>query len=164
MNELVKKSIAVFARPFSVPGFDEALPAGEYYIETEQCPPPDRLRPETWKASVLIRLHPRVSHPGLTRTLTVSLADLDEAMAKDKLSGINLADLFLEEMLADPMVRLVMEADGVSEMQLRHLHSGGRASQIYKEPQYAAPAEKSQQGNSRKMAAKNEGMSTQAKR
>lgn len=164
MNELVRKTIAVFARPFRVPGFDETLPAGEYNIETEQCSPPDSLRPETWKASVVIRLLPRVSHPGLTRTLTVSLADLDEAMAKDKFSGNSLADIFLEEMLADPMVRLVMEADGVSEMQLRHLHSGGRASQTHNEPQDAAPAEKLQQRNSRKMAAKNEGMPTQAKR
>ena len=29
-----------------------------------------------------------------------------------------------EEMLADPMIRLVMQADGVSEVQVRHLYSG----------------------------------------
>jgi hypothetical protein len=51
----------------------------------------------------------------LRGTLTVSLADLDNVRAKDKLTGKPLSDFFLEEMLADPMVRLVMEADGVSE-------------------------------------------------
>ncbi len=31
-------------------------------------------------------------------------------------------------MLADPMVQLVMQADGVSEAQLRHLYSGSRTT------------------------------------
>ncbi|RBW60428.1 hypothetical protein [uncultured Ruegeria sp.] len=161
MNELVRKSIAVFARPFSVPDFDERLPAGEYDIETELCSPPDQLHPEVWKASVAVRLHSPASHPGLARTLTVSLADLDDALAKDKLTGKDLAEIFLEEMLADPMVRLVMEADGVSEMQLRHLYAGGRASQADKEARDADTTGTSPQENSQIQAAENEGMPTQ---
>ncbi|WP_299900812.1 hypothetical protein [uncultured Ruegeria sp.] len=161
MNELVRKSIAVFAQPFSLPGFDETLPAGEYDIETELCSPPDELHPEAWKTSVAVRLHSRASHPGLARTLTVSLADLDDALAKDKLTGKDLAEIFLEEMLADPMVRLVMEADGVSEMQLRQLYSGGRASQTDKEAPDAASAGKLPQENTPIQAAENEGMPTQ---
>jgi hypothetical protein len=124
MEDLTSKTIAVFSRPFTVPGFAETLPAGEYEIETELVSPPDQRDPEAWKASVLVKLHPGVSHPGLARSLTVSLADLDHARARDKLSGKALSDFFLEEMLADPMVRLVMEADGVSEAHLRHLYSG----------------------------------------
>ncbi|MFD0909936.1 hypothetical protein [Ruegeria arenilitoris] len=161
MNELVRKSIAVFARPFSLPGLDETLPAGEYDIETELCSPPDCLHPEAWKASVAVRLHSRASHPGLARTLTVSLADLDDALAKDKLTGKDLAEIFLEEMLADPMVRLVMEADGVSELQLRHLYSGGRATQTDKDAPGAAPAAKLPKDISAIQAAENEGMPTQ---
>ena len=129
MNPLIDKTTATFSGPFTLPGFDETLPAGDYEIETEQCPQPDHLNPEAWKASVLIHLRPRVSHPGLVRTLTVSLADLDNARAKDKMTGLELSQLFLEEMLADPMVRLVMEADGVSEVQLRHLYSRSRTQQ-----------------------------------
>lgn len=117
------KSVAVFSRPFTVPGFDEMLPAGTYDIETELSAPPDSRNPDAWKASVLVNLHPRNSHPGLSRTLRVSLIDLDAARAKDELTGKELTEFFLEEMLADPMVRLVMQADGVSEMQLRHLYS-----------------------------------------
>ncbi|SDI47094.1 hypothetical protein [Salipiger marinus] len=124
MENQISKTVAVFSRPFTVPGFGDTLPAGEYEIETELMSPPDSQRAEAWKASVLVRLHPLVSHPGLTRTLTVSLADLDHARAKDKLSGRALSDFFLEEMLVDPMVRLVMQADGVSEADLRHLYAG----------------------------------------
>lgn len=124
MKDLTSKTVAVFVRPFTVPGFAETLPAGEYEIETELVSPPDQEDPKAWRASVLVKLHPRTSHPGLARTLTVSLADLDHARARDKLTGKALSDFFLEEMLADPMVRLLMKADGVSEAQLRHLNSG----------------------------------------
>lgn len=126
MEDLTSKTVAVFSRPFTIPGFGETLPAGEYDIETELVSPPDHLHPEAWKASVMVNLHPRTSHPGLARTLTVSLADLDHARARDQLTGMALSEFFLEEMLADPMVRLVMEADGFSETQLRHLYSGLR--------------------------------------
>ncbi|WP_237684707.1 hypothetical protein [Szabonella alba] len=124
MDDLISKTVAVFARPFTVSGFGETLPAGEYDIETELVSPPDHVQPDDWKASVLVRLHSRISHPGLARTLTVSLAELDLARARDKLTGKALSDFFLEEMLADPMVRLVMKADEVSEAHLRQLYSG----------------------------------------
>jgi hypothetical protein len=76
----------------------------------------------------MIVLHPRSTHPGLTRNLTVSLADLDGALAKDKLTGKDLSTFLLDALLEDPMVRLVMQADGVSETQLRHLYaSSGEA-------------------------------------
>lgn len=126
MEDMTSKTVAVFARPFTVPGFAETLPAGEYEIETELVSPLDRKDPAAWKASVHVKLHSRKSHPGLARTLTVSLADLDDARARDKLTGRALSDFFIEEMLADPMVRLVMNADGVSEAHLRHLYFGRR--------------------------------------
>lgn len=128
MDQMSRSTIAAFSRAFTLPGFDEALPAGDYDIETELSAPPDHLNPDAWKASVLVHLHPRTSHPGLTRSLTVSLADLDSARAKDKLSGKALSQFFLEELLADPMVRLVMQADGVSEAQIRRLYSGSHIS------------------------------------
>ncbi len=129
MDDQTSKTVAVFDRPFKLPGFDETLPAGEYYIETELASPPDHKDPEAWKASVVVHLHPRASHPGLTRSLSVSLADLDHARAKDKLSGKDLSQVYLEDMLADPMVQLVMKPDGVSEAHLRHLYSGSRTAQ-----------------------------------
>jgi hypothetical protein len=117
------KTTAVFLRPFQLASFNETLPPGEYDIETQLLEPVDWIEPGTWTSSVLVRLHPRASHPGLSRTLTVPLAELEHAVAKDKLTGKALTDFFLEEMLADPMIRLVMQADGVAETELRDLYS-----------------------------------------
>lgn len=155
MEDLTGKTVAVFSRPFTVPGFGETLPAGEYEIETELVSPPDHLHPEAWTASVLVKLHPRISHPGLVRTLTVSLADLDHARARDKLTGKALSDFFLEEMLADPMVRLVMKADGVSEAHLRDLYSGPRPDADVPE---STTARQGAQSVPAIQAAENEGM------
>ena len=119
-----RTTTVVFLRPFVVPGLDEVLPAGEYVLETELLAPPGFSGPERWKASVQVHLHPTPGSPGLARTLTIPLADLEHALARDKLSGQPLADFILEEVLADPMVRLVMESDGVTEADMRRLHSG----------------------------------------
>ncbi|SDD87166.1 hypothetical protein [Ruegeria marina] len=129
MTTLIKTT-AVFLKPFELPSFNETLPPGEYVIETQLLEPVDWIEPGTWTSSVLVHLHPRASHPGLDRTLTVPLAELENAAAKDKLTGKALTDYFLEEMLADPMIRLVMQADGVGESELRDLYSvRPRASQ-----------------------------------
>jgi hypothetical protein len=158
MENLISKTLAVFTSPFTVPGFGETLPAGEYEIETELVSPPDNLNPDAWKASVMVKLHPCKSHPGLARTLTVSLADLDNARARDKLSGRALSDFFLEEMLVDPMVQLVMKADGVSEAHLRHLYSGVRTSQIGEGQAGPKTVRQRTRDNAPTRAAENEGM------
>ena len=158
MEDLTSRTVAVFVRPFTVPGFAETLPAGEYEIETELVSPPDQEDPEAWKASVLVKLHPRTSHPGLARTLTASLADLDHARARDKLTGKALSDLFLEEMLADPMVRLVMKADGVSEAHLRHLYSERGRPQSDMDELDLKPAHQGARDNASIQVAENEGM------
>lgn len=118
------RTTAVFLHPFELASFDEVLPAGDYEIETELMDPVDWIEPGSWTASVLVHLKPRASHPGLSRTLTVPLTDLQDANAKDKLSGKALTDFFLEQMLADPMICLVMQADGVSQEELRGLYAG----------------------------------------
>lgn len=119
------KTTAVFLRPFQLPSFNETLPPGEYEIESQLLEPVDWIEPGTWTSSVLVHLHPRTSHPGLSRTLTVPLVELEHAVAKDKLTGKALTDYFLEEMLSDPMICLVMQADGVDESELRDLYSAG---------------------------------------
>ena len=118
------KTTALFLQPFELASFKETLPAGEYRIETELLEPLAQIEPGIWTSSVLIHLHPQESHPGLSRTLTVPLAELERAVAKDKLTGKALTDYVFEELLADPMTILVMQADGVSEDELRSLYSG----------------------------------------
>lgn len=162
MDQLTSKAVAVFSRPFTLPGFDETLPAGEYDIETELSAPPGHLTPQAWKASVIIHLHPRASHPGLARSLTVSLADLESAQANDKLSGKKLSQFFLEEMLADPMVRLVMQADGVSEAQVRSLYLGEWVSDRDREQAAQSAEEASPSSAFAIQAAENEGLAPPA--
>lgn len=118
------KTTAIFLQPFELASFNEIIPAGEYEIETELLDSADGIEPASWTSSVLVHLNPRASHPGLVRSLTVPLAELERAIAKDKLTGKALTDYFLEEMLADPMICLVMRADGVSEEEMRGLYSG----------------------------------------
>ena len=140
------KTTAFFQRPFQLPSFNETLPPGDYEIETRLIPPVDPDNPGTWASSVQVQLHPRASHPGLDRTLTVPLAELEHAMAKDKLTGRPLTDFFLEDMLADPMIRLVMLADGVAEADLRALYApgtGGRPADLHtlQTPETPQPAD-----------------------
>ena len=122
------RTTAVFLRPFKLESFEEVLPSGDYEIETELLDPVDWIEPGNWTASVLVHLQPRASHPGLSRTLTVPLTELEDAIAKDKLSGKALTDYFLEEMLDDPMICLVVQADGVSDGEIRGLDMGGASS------------------------------------
>jgi hypothetical protein len=117
----------VFDRPFRLPTLDEMLPEGPYVVETEVGMPPDA-DPERWRASVLIHLHRANAAPGLARTLTVPLTDLDLALAEDRETGPSLAERLLDEMLADPMVRLVMASDNVTETEIRQLWGQRRVS------------------------------------
>ena len=158
------KTTAIFDRPFSIPGFDEMLPAGEYDLETDISAPPDHQDPERWKATVLVRLHSRRSHPGLARNLTVPLSVLESALARDKLTGRTLVDFFLEEMLADPMVQLVMRADRVSESEIRTIYARNqRAEPSRTEPDPSptdAPTPRAARDRAAVQAAENEGMPT----
>ncbi len=116
------RTTATFRRPFELAGFDETLPAGDYEIEPVPSGPRDAAEPADSTSSVRVHLHPRASHPGLSRTLTVPLSDLHLAAAKDRLGGRARRDHFLEEKLADPMIRLFMRADAVTEADVRSLY------------------------------------------
>ena len=158
----ISKTTAIFERPFRLPGFAEVLPAGEYDLETEISAPPDHRDADRWKASVLVRLHPRNTHPGLVRSLTVPLSALEDALGRDKLTGASLVDFFVDEMLADPMVQLVMRADRVTEAEVRALYaSGGRPGRPAAAPDpigpYGLPSPAAQNGAA-VQAAENEGM------
>ncbi|MFN4100219.1 MAG: hypothetical protein ACK4GT_10615 [Pararhodobacter sp.] len=117
------RTTAIFLKPFVMASFKETLPAGEYEVESEFLDPIAGIEPGNWTSFVLVRLHPRESEPGLHRTLTVPLSELERALAMDKMTGKALADFFLEEMLADPMIRRVLKAEGVAEDDLRALYS-----------------------------------------
>ncbi|AZB65267.1 hypothetical protein EBL87_13225 [Cereibacter sphaeroides] len=122
MAQRIVRSTAVFLRPFHLPGYDAELPAGRYQLDTEIRPPAGMTDPAAWRASVVIHLHPTTEMPNLARALTVRLADIDAAIARDEASGQSLDRFFLQAMLDDPMIRMVMESDGVTEADLRRLY------------------------------------------
>jgi hypothetical protein len=130
MQSAALETTAIFLEAFEVPGLNEMLPAGEYVVQVELQAPPGHADPGRLNASVLVKLHPTPGSPGLSRTIVMSLADLEHALAKDKLSGRPLADFVLEEMLADPMVRLFMKSDGVTDDDMRRLHTEPGAGAI----------------------------------
>lgn len=123
MQGSIRRTTAVFSGPFRLPGLDEVLPAGEYELQTEIDMPVEHPDPDRWRASVMVRLHRRRSHPGLDRTMTVPLVALEQALARDLTTGHGSVDAFIEDLLSDPIVRLIMKADGVSEAEVRQLEA-----------------------------------------
>ena len=117
------KTTVVFLRPFEFPSFNETLPSGQYEIEIKPLVPIASLESGERTPSVTVQLHPHASDPGLSRTLTVPLAELKNAVATDKFNDSTPTDYFLKDLLADPMIRLMMEADGVVDSELRDLYS-----------------------------------------
>jgi hypothetical protein len=126
MGDRTTKTVAIFDRPFKLPGFDETLPSVEWDFETKFASQPDHMDLKAWKASVVVQLHKGEFHPGPTRSLSMSLVNLEHARTKHKLSGQDLSQIFFEDMLTDLILQRVMQADGVSEAQLRHLFSRSR--------------------------------------
>ncbi|MCC5972755.1 MAG: hypothetical protein JJT81_01750 [Rubellimicrobium sp.] len=155
------KTTAVFGRPFTIAGVGKTLPAGEYDLETRISASPDPADAEGWNASVLVRLHPRQPRCGLTRSLTVPLSALDQALARDRSPGAALLDSFVEEMLADRMIRLVMRADRVSESEIRQLYARTSAAAFMPDARRSAaadPAASDRQDVTAIHRAENEGM------
>ena len=114
---------ATLRKSFKLKSFDEALPAGQYDIEIDGYSSDSSGNQEKYVYSVILHLHPCVSNPGLKRTLQVPLVDLEAVLLKDKMASRNREDPFLEEMMADPLIHLMMQADGYSEAEVRNLHS-----------------------------------------
>lgn len=127
MTRWIRKTAATFARPFELEGFDGWLPAGRYELESEQeildgMPMPDRLQ-----TSVLIHLHAKAGSPALAQTLTVPWEVLDRARNRDETRAELPCDVFLDRLLADPIVQLLMLSDGVSASEVRRVAKAARA-------------------------------------
>lgn len=103
-----------FRRPFVIDGFDGVLPAGAYKLESEQQILDGRFLPDSLRSSVLIHLHAKLGSPALAQTLTVPWDVLETALSCDQLPAEMPADLDLDQMMLEPIVRLVMSRDGVS--------------------------------------------------
>ena len=104
-----------FTRPFLIGGFDEVLPAGEYCVETDE----ELLAGLSFSAYrrvlTVIHLPAASANRNLTRSLTIDPDELDVALKRDRAQAKIRAGVELEEIMSDPIARLVMNSDGLSE-------------------------------------------------
>lgn len=84
MTIRTSKKTVTFRNPFVLGGFDEVLPAGDYSVETDEELLEGISFPAYRRILTVIHLHPKPSHPGLTRTLTIDPNELDAAMQRDQ--------------------------------------------------------------------------------
>lgn len=127
MTTWIRKSTAIFTRPFTLDGFEGRLPAGTYQIESEQDILEGMFLPDCLRTSVLIHLHATAGSPALAQTLTIPWEVLERAQIRDQAPAERPSDLPLDHLLADPTVRLVMFSDGVSEAEVRRVAKAARA-------------------------------------
>jgi hypothetical protein len=67
MTIRTSKKTVTFRRPFALGGFDEALPAGAYSVETDEELLEGISFPAYRRILTVIRLHSKSDHPGFTR-------------------------------------------------------------------------------------------------
>lgn len=86
MTYRTREMLVTFQHPFTLGGFDEVLPAGEYRVETDE----ELLEGVSFSAyrrvRTLVHLHARPTNPG-PRVLTVDQAELDTALSRDRVPG-----------------------------------------------------------------------------
>jgi hypothetical protein len=77
------RKTVTFTRPFVIGGLDEAQPAGSYEVETDEELLESLSFPAFRRIQTLIRLPPRPTHPGMTRSVTIDPQELEAALRKD---------------------------------------------------------------------------------
>jgi hypothetical protein len=80
MMRTTRKDV-IFDAPFVLAGFDRALPAGTYTVDTDEELLEEMSFPATLRVST--RLHAR-ARPGVTQVHDIDPADLDAALARDR--------------------------------------------------------------------------------
>lgn len=78
------KKTVTFRRPFVLGGFDEALPAGTYEVETDEELIHGISFPVYRRTLTLLRLHTEPGQSTLSETLTIDPNDLDAALRRDR--------------------------------------------------------------------------------
>ena len=121
-----RKGKVTFTRPFVLGAFGGMFPSGDYELEWERDIL-DGMLPDCLRTSVLVPLHVGCGRPGLTQKLTVAWHDLETALAGDLASQERPVVPYLEGMLSESIIRLVMLSDDVSEHKVRGVVAMARA-------------------------------------
>lgn len=72
-----------FARPFTLRGFDEVLPAGAYRIETDEELLESLSFPVYRRTLTVLHLPATSDQPGVKRTISIDPNELDAALKRD---------------------------------------------------------------------------------
>lgn len=123
MHIETRKTTVTFERPFRLDGLEMDLPAGEYGVESENDVLDGMFLPDSLRTSVLIHPHSTAGTPGYSQTLAVPWEVLEAALSRDRSRAAPPIEPGLEEMLLEPIIRLLMRSDGVSEASIRDLVS-----------------------------------------
>ena len=126
MSQLrVSKVPVVFRRPFSVRGVEGTFPPGEYQfrIESPAFPGASDRESDRRKARLQLQLQPGCHRTRQVPRLPLQVAATEGGASHDALLKYAQGQRFIEDMLADPIIRLVMQADGVCETQVRRLYA-----------------------------------------
>ncbi|AVX05935.1 hypothetical protein MXMO3_03432 (plasmid) [Maritalea myrionectae] len=124
MVKPTRNSVAFFSKPFKLPGFDSIQPAGAYKINSSLSRQQYRENPKPWTVSIHVRLRPKFPNRGQQFSFVVALTNCADVRAKNMLSGNELANLFFDRIQADPAVKLLMDYNESSGLQLQHLILG----------------------------------------
>jgi hypothetical protein len=84
MTTRTTKTTVTFARPFTVAGFDEALPAGVYEVETDEELLEGVSFPAYRRTSTVIQLPAEPGRPGQTRSLSIDPTELAASLERDQ--------------------------------------------------------------------------------
>lgn len=84
MKTRTRKTTVTFARPFHLSGFGEALPAGDYLIETDEELLEGLSFPAYRRILTVLHLRSNPSRPDVRMTVTVDANELDAALERDR--------------------------------------------------------------------------------
>jgi hypothetical protein len=75
-----------FTRSFVINGLDEEQPPGDYEVETDEELLESLSFPAYRRLLTMIRLPPRPTHPGMTRSVAIDPQELETALKQDAAS------------------------------------------------------------------------------
>ena len=84
MTSRTTEKTVTFKKPFSLTGFDEELPAGDYIVETEEELLEGLSFPAYRRKLTLIYLPANPRRPGCRQALPIDPNDLDAALLRDQ--------------------------------------------------------------------------------
>lgn len=145
MADELRKTTLTFSRPAQLAGAGRVLPAGDYLIEWRQHFLDDVSLPEA--PATEVRLH--LGTDDAAEVLTVAWVELRAALLRDRAPLPRPGKPPVDDLLADPLIRLVMSSDGLSDHAVRRALRAARMRRTGLAPLAGRPRHAPQQAPGR---------------